>query len=189
MATPIPFIFPQEFDNDGNPLADGKIYTYQAGTSTPKVTYQDANGEQENTNPIILDGAGRYKCFLGEGAYDLTLTTSTDAFIDQAVNIGGTSAVWSVIDSVVALRALGAGQALQGYVLNYGDPTGGGGGNIGEPFEPWMLGNGEGTDGSYNFPQTVSHNGGFYVSLENNNYDEPGTSTKWQSFGMNEPGI
>lgn len=39
-------------------LSGGKIYTYEAGTTTPLVTYQDLGGEVENTNPVILDSAG-----------------------------------------------------------------------------------------------------------------------------------
>jgi len=31
----------QFFDNNGIPLAGGLIYTYQAGSSTPLVTYTD----------------------------------------------------------------------------------------------------------------------------------------------------
>jgi hypothetical protein len=33
----------------------GKIYTYEAGTSTPVTTYVDAAGVTANANPIILD--------------------------------------------------------------------------------------------------------------------------------------
>ena len=49
----------QFFDNNGVPLAGGLIYTYQAGSSTPLVTYQDNAGTIANANPIVLDSAGR----------------------------------------------------------------------------------------------------------------------------------
>ena len=49
----------QFFDNNGVPLAGGLIYTYQAGSSTPLVTYQDNAGTVANANPIVLDSAGR----------------------------------------------------------------------------------------------------------------------------------
>jgi len=49
----------QYFDNNGVPLAGGLIYTYQAGSSTPLVTYQDNAGTIANANPIVLDSAGR----------------------------------------------------------------------------------------------------------------------------------
>jgi len=49
----------QFFDNNGVPLSGGLIYTYQAGSSTPLTTYTTNNGTIPNTNPIILDAAGR----------------------------------------------------------------------------------------------------------------------------------
>ena len=49
----------QFFDNNGNVLSGGKIYTYQAGTTTPAATYTNNLGSATNTNPIVLDAAGR----------------------------------------------------------------------------------------------------------------------------------
>lgn len=46
-------------DAEGIPLVGGKIYTYQAGSSTPLDTYTDYNGTIANTNPIILGTDGR----------------------------------------------------------------------------------------------------------------------------------
>jgi hypothetical protein len=49
----------QFFDNNGLPLSGGLIYTYQAGSSTPATTYTTNSGTIPNSNPIILDAAGR----------------------------------------------------------------------------------------------------------------------------------
>lgn len=49
----------QFFDDNGVPLAGGLIYTYQAGSSTPLVTYTTNGGTVANANPIVLDAAGR----------------------------------------------------------------------------------------------------------------------------------
>jgi hypothetical protein len=49
----------QFFDDNGVPLAGGFIYTYQAGSSTPLVTYTDNGGTIANANPIVLDASGR----------------------------------------------------------------------------------------------------------------------------------
>ena len=49
----------QFFDNSGNPLSGGKIYTYNAGTTTPENTFTSVNGLTSHSNPIILDSAGR----------------------------------------------------------------------------------------------------------------------------------
>ena len=43
----------------GSPLAGGKLYTYQAGSSTPLATYTDNAGTIANTNPIVLNTDGR----------------------------------------------------------------------------------------------------------------------------------
>lgn len=49
-----------QFLNDsGRPLSGGKIYTYQAGTTTPLTTYTTNSGTIAHTNPIVLDAAGR----------------------------------------------------------------------------------------------------------------------------------
>lgn len=49
----------QFFDDSGNPLSGGLLYTYAAGTTTPQVTYTSYTGLTANTNPIVLDSAGR----------------------------------------------------------------------------------------------------------------------------------
>ena len=49
----------QFFDNNGVPLAGGLLYTYSAGTSTPQTTYTTSAGSIANSNPIVLDSAGR----------------------------------------------------------------------------------------------------------------------------------
>jgi len=43
----------------GLPLSGGKIYTYQAGSSTPLATYTTVNGTIANANPIVLGTDGR----------------------------------------------------------------------------------------------------------------------------------
>ena len=48
----------KQFDLNGEPLAAGKVYTYEVGTTTEKVTYQDEAATVPHTNPIILDSFG-----------------------------------------------------------------------------------------------------------------------------------
>jgi hypothetical protein len=54
-----PNIFQQWFDDDGNPANGYQIFTYATGTSTKLATYTDSTGLVAQTNPIILDSAGR----------------------------------------------------------------------------------------------------------------------------------
>jgi parallel beta-helix repeat protein len=82
----------QFFDNNGNVLSGGKIYTYQAGTTTPLATYTSNSESAFHTNPIILDAAGRVPSggeiwlTLGVG-YKFVLRTSTDVLIATYDNI------------------------------------------------------------------------------------------------------
>lgn len=45
------------FDSNGLPLAGGQLYSYQAGTTTPQVTYSNSTGTT-NSNPVVLDANG-----------------------------------------------------------------------------------------------------------------------------------
>jgi hypothetical protein len=47
------------FANDGSPLAGGAVYTYSAGTLTPKTMYSDTGLTVPISNPIVLNSAGR----------------------------------------------------------------------------------------------------------------------------------
>lgn len=82
----------QFFDDNGNPLSGGKIYTYAAGTTTPLATYTSRNGLIANTNPIILDSAGRTpeQIWSTEGLlYKYVVANSNDVVIRTWDNIGG----------------------------------------------------------------------------------------------------
>lgn len=46
-------------DTNGLPLSGGKVYTYAAGTLTPKTFYSDESKSVSVSNPIILNTAGR----------------------------------------------------------------------------------------------------------------------------------
>ena len=70
----------QFFDDNGVPLNGGLLYTYAAGTTTPLATYTSSNGVTANSNPIVLDSAGRvpYQVWLTNGSdYKFILQTST----------------------------------------------------------------------------------------------------------------
>ena len=85
----------QFFDNDGSVLSGGKIYTYTAGTTTPKATYTTSTGNIAHSNPIILNSAGRVptgEIWLTAGAYKFVLNTSTDVLIATYDNILGNGA-------------------------------------------------------------------------------------------------
>jgi hypothetical protein len=81
----------QFFDANGEPLVGGKIYTYEAGTSTPVTTYQDASGTVANTNPIILDSRGMCNIWLLTTVnYKYVVKDSNDVLVFTTDNIGVT---------------------------------------------------------------------------------------------------
>lgn len=83
----------QFFDNNGNPLSGGKLYSYEAGTTTPQATYTSVSGATAHTNPIILDSAGRVatgEIWVTAGQnYKFVLTTSAEVTIATWDNITG----------------------------------------------------------------------------------------------------
>lgn len=89
-----PFANPgsQFFDDNGDPLSGGKIFTYAAGTTTPKASYTDYTGNTAHSNPIILDAAGRppSEVWLTYGdAYKFILKDSADTLVGTFDNIDG----------------------------------------------------------------------------------------------------
>lgn len=83
-------------DNNGKPLAGGKLYSYQAGTTTPLSTYVDSTTGALNTNPVILDSTGSATVFLGNNVYKLVLQNAAgsvqwtaDNIAQNAFNQGG----------------------------------------------------------------------------------------------------
>lgn len=79
LLPPIQF---REFDANGNPLAGGKVYTYEAGTTTPKTSYTDSTGTTPNTNPVILDSSGAADIWIS-GTYKIRVTDASDVLIRE----------------------------------------------------------------------------------------------------------
>ena len=104
----------QFFTDTGTPLAGGLLYTYLAGTTTPATTYTSAVGNVAQSNPIVLDSAGRVseEIWLTAGVtYKFTLKTSTNVLIWTKDNIEGANDL--------GVLALPTGSSLIGY--NEGD--------------------------------------------------------------------
>ena len=91
----------QLFDNSGNILSGGKLYTYAAGTTTPLTTYTSSSGSTPHTNPIILDAAGRVPSgeiwLLYSSLYKFVVKTSADVLIATYDNIGGSFNASSIV--------------------------------------------------------------------------------------------
>ena len=90
----------QFFDNNGNVLSGGKIYTYQAGTTTPLATYTSSTGVTAHTNPIVLDSAGRVpggEIWNQLQLYKFVLKTSAEITIATYDNVGSSFNATAII--------------------------------------------------------------------------------------------
>lgn len=72
MLLPLPEPEPQFVDANGIPYAGGTITTYIPGTDTLAETWTNLEGTALNTNPIVLDAAGRALIY-GAGDYRFVL--------------------------------------------------------------------------------------------------------------------
>jgi hypothetical protein len=91
----------QFFDNSGNVLTGGKIYTYQAGTTTPLASYTSLSGNTAHTNPIVLNAAGRVpsggEIWVLQQLYKFVLETSTGVLIATYDNVGSSFNATAII--------------------------------------------------------------------------------------------
>ena len=109
----------------GLPLSGGKLYSYQAGSSTPLATYTTVSGLIANANPIILgtDGRAPNEIWLTYGYnYKFILQDSASATIatyDDIYGILGTiPAASSTLPSGMILLWSGSiGSIPAGYLL------------------------------------------------------------------------
>jgi len=107
---------PQYLDADGDPYSGGKLYFYEAGTSTPLAVYKTASGTA-HSSPIVLDSQGRIPdsdgIFLGTGdSYKVVLHDSSDVevfSIDNLVTYGGDGTItFAMIQDLSANVLLGS---------------------------------------------------------------------------------
>ena len=109
----------------GLPLSGGKLYSYQAGSSTPLATYTTVSGTIANANPIILgtDGRAANEIWLTFGYnYKFILQDSAGATIatyDDIYGILGTipAASSTLPTGMILLWSGSIGSIPAGYLL------------------------------------------------------------------------
>lgn len=94
-------------DNAGNPLTAGKVYHYEAGTTTTKVLYTDYAGSTPAAQPIILDGAGAASVY-GSGLYKLVIQDSEGGTVRTVDNV----AIGSALSDPTSVIPTTDGQAV-----------------------------------------------------------------------------
>lgn len=107
----------QFFDNNGNPLTGGKLYTYAAGTTTPQATYTSAAGATFHTNPIVLDAAGRVpgssEIWLADSQiYKFVLKDSNDVLLATWDQITGVNSNFVNYTTETEVQTATAGQTV-----------------------------------------------------------------------------
>ena len=101
----------QFFDAAGVPLAGGKLYVYEAGTTTSETTYSDNQGTA-NANPIVLSASGRATVYLEVGeSYKFELRDENDSVLWTQDNVRAVQAGGTTSQTLVSLTLTGTAQA------------------------------------------------------------------------------
>lgn len=110
-------------DQNGNPYNGGKVYFYIPGTDTFKNTWQDGDKGVLNSNPVILDAAGRAIIY-GDGEYRQVLRDRNNNLIwDQltsSTGTGGGSSSTGDGDLVGTVKPWAGLSAPNQYLFAYG---------------------------------------------------------------------
>jgi hypothetical protein len=100
------------------PLVGGKLFSYVAGSSTPKDTYTDSTAGVANTNPVVLDVNGQAGVWLN-GAYKLVLKDPADVVQWTVDNIADMS-----IDQTFTNATLAGALTVTSTAITWsGNPT------------------------------------------------------------------
>lgn len=131
----------QFFDSNGDPLSGGLLYTYAAGTTTNAVTYTSRTGLANNTNPIVLDSAGRtpaeiwmdggslYKFLLKDsalvqiGSYDNIPAINDVTTVSNLITVAGTNTLTGLGSPVIVAYTAGSQYSFLPQNTNTGAVT------------------------------------------------------------------
>ncbi len=123
MAQLLPNVYQRFYDSNGNPLAGGLLYSYQAGTTTLQATFTDQSAATPNTNPVVLDSAGGAQVWITNAGYKFSLTDSlgnSQWTVDQVYLIEP----GAVGSTQIANGAVGSTQIASGAVITSKIQTG-----------------------------------------------------------------
>lgn len=118
MSTILPLPEFQPIDLNGHPINNGFVHTYLPGTTTNKLTWQDAGGTIENTNPVQLNSAGRALIY-GDGDYRFIINDSSNVLVyDQLTSATlSQNSISIAMAPVVAAPTLATARTLMGIDL------------------------------------------------------------------------
>ncbi len=114
----------QFFDENGDPLAGGKLEFFESGTSTPQDTFSDDALTVPNTNPKELDGAGRAgDIFFTSADYKVVLKKADDTVVWTADPVRAPTPKSTVVKDVSGATTVSTGDDGSLYAA---DATSGG---------------------------------------------------------------
>ena len=110
----------QFLDDNGNPLSGGQLFTYEAGTTTPKTVYKDQAATESHTNPIILNARGEVPDDLRllTGQYKFVLQDENDVTIWTRDNIESHAALVNVAGALAVNNNLNDLQDNDTAIIN-----------------------------------------------------------------------
>lgn len=82
MASLLSAVRTRFFDKSNKPLAGGKVFTYEANSTNPKVTWSDEALTVQNTNPVLLDNEGTALIFFS-GKYRFRIEDQYGVLIED----------------------------------------------------------------------------------------------------------
>lgn len=119
------FVPQRLWTNDGDIAVGWKLTTYVGGSSTPLTTYSDTGLSSQNTNPIVTDASGFFRCYVAKGVIVKFAVTDENDVPQSGYSIDGVEAMvdpGSSSPTVTAVPtggiiAYGAASAPTGFLL------------------------------------------------------------------------
>jgi len=108
----------QYFDDNGKPLSAGTLTFYESGTTTLKDTYSDSDETVANTNPVVLDAAGRQGDIFFTGYAKVVVKDSDGVQIDSTDPVGEAAVSGAFVTWLVTVT-YGAGDTVTDSSGNY----------------------------------------------------------------------
>lgn len=100
MASLLSAVRTRFFDKSNKPLAGGKVYTYEANSTNPKVTWSDEALTVQNTNPVLLDNEGTALIFFS-GKYRFRIEDRYGVLVEDNPSVTSLVGIDGVTSDIV----------------------------------------------------------------------------------------
>lgn len=106
-------VFHVDNPTTGEPLSGGKVYFYEAGTTTPKPVYQDASATVSHATPVVLDAYGNKQIY-GNGTYKVVITDSDGVTLETMDYVHISTTTTSYAESILGAADAATARTLLG---------------------------------------------------------------------------